>query len=212
MILATAATAWAATAGTSEPASGAKPVRSLAEIRNEQVVRQHWDLSCGAAAIATLMTYQLDRPVSERQVAVALLRRTSPLRVRMRLGFSLLDLKRYAADQGFAAEGYGGMTLEDALAMAPLIVTIRANGYRHFVILRGRRGDRLLIADPAFGNRTLTTDAFGTAWVNGIGFVVHSPGQPRPPNHMGAPAELFLQPAASSIRASESSLTGGKGL
>jgi hypothetical protein len=42
----------------------AGPVRSLQEIRQEGVVIQKWDTSCGAAALATVLTYSLQDPVS----------------------------------------------------------------------------------------------------------------------------------------------------
>ena len=180
---------------------GAKVVRSMLEIRNEGVIRQQWDISCGAAAVATLITYQLGHPVTERQVVAAMLRRTSPALVRQRLGFSLLDLKNYAATQGFAAAGYAGMTLSDLDAMAPAIVPIRWRGFRHFVIYRGRSGDRVLIADPAFGNRTLPDTTFQAAWAGDIGFVVFDPAHPHAPNRMGAPAALFLAPRGQDARA-----------
>ncbi|MBV9995123.1 MAG: hypothetical protein JO127_07910 [Caulobacteraceae bacterium] len=200
------AAAAAVSAGAQEPAPpGAKLVRTLFEIRNEGVIRQKWDLSCGAAAVATLLTYQLGRPVTERQVATAMLRRTGPLLVRVRLGFSLLDLKNYAASQGFAAAAFGGMTLEDLDARAPGVVPIRAHGFRHFVVYRGRRDGRVLIADPAFGNRTLPEQAFERVWANGIGFFVFDSADPHPPNRLGAPAELFLVPGLETRRAATAS-------
>src|SRR5262245_38318626 len=100
----------------------AAEVQSLLDLRNDGVVRQHWDLTCGAAAIATLLNGQFGRQVSERQVAVAMLRKTNPVLVRVRLGFSLLDLKHYAAAEGLEARGYSGLSLDEALTMAPLIV------------------------------------------------------------------------------------------
>lgn len=175
-----------------EEPTGAKAVRSLAEIRNAQVVRQHWDLSCGAAAIATIFTYQLNRPVSEYAVAKDLLSATDPLLVRQRLGFSLLDLKRYAERQGLNAAGFGNLQLDELLAIAPAIVAVHINGYNHFVVLRGRRGDRILLADPAFGNRTMSVDSFRDVWTSGIGFVVAERGRGQMPNRMGAPAGLFI--------------------
>ena len=71
-----------------------EPVRSLREIRQEKVVVQQWDTSCGAAALATLLRYQHGLPLSEKQIAEAMLRRTSPLKVKTRGGFSLLDIPR----------------------------------------------------------------------------------------------------------------------
>jgi predicted double-glycine peptidase len=78
----------------------AKAVRSLLELRDQALVRQHWDLSCGAAAVATLLTYQWNDPVTERQAALGMLRAGDARLVRARLGFSLLDLKRFAATRG----------------------------------------------------------------------------------------------------------------
>lgn len=192
---------WLAAIGMALVASNAHPAaRSMAELRNEGVVRQHWDLSCGAAALATLMTYQLGHPVTEREAALAMLRRTSPNLVRQRLGFSLLDLKIYAATQGLGAAGFSDMTLDDLDAVAPAIVPIRWRGFRHFVVYRGRRGDRVLIADPSFGNRTLPDWAFRSAWAGGVAFTVFDPDRPQAPNRMGAPAELFLTPTQQTQR------------
>lgn len=195
-------TAGAAANGAAGPGGrGAKVVRSILELRDQQVVRQKWDLTCGASAIATVLTYQLGRPVSEREVAVAILRRTTPSLVRSRLGFSLLDLKVYAATQGLAAAAFDGMSLDDLDEMAPAIVPIRPHGFRHFVVYRGRIGDEVLIADPAFGNRTLSEAAFLKLWASGIGFVVFDPADPHPPNRMGGSPSLLLAPAASVQRA-----------
>jgi predicted double-glycine peptidase len=199
IVLVTIAANPSAAAGAVDARPGAKPVRSLIELRNDGVVRQHWDLTCGAAAIATLMTYQLGHPVSERQVAVTMLRKTNPVLVRMRLGFSLLDLKHYAAAEGFEASGYGALTLDDAARMAPIIVPIREHGFRHFVVLRGLSGDRVLLADPAFGNRSLTAAVFEAQWANHVGFAVVDPRDPHPPNRMGSAP--VLAPAGQALRA-----------
>jgi predicted double-glycine peptidase len=67
---------------------------SLKEIREEGVIRQQWDTSCAAAALATVFTYTFNDPVTEREVASGLLRQTEPLKVRHRGGFSMLDMKR----------------------------------------------------------------------------------------------------------------------
>ncbi|MDB5459072.1 MAG: peptidase bacteriocin processing [Caulobacteraceae bacterium] len=183
------------------PSAGqAKAVRSLLELRNEGLVRQQWDLSCGAAAVATLMTYQLGDPVSEKQAALGMLQVADARLVRARLGFSLLDLKRFAASRGFAAAGFAGLTLEDLLAMAPVVAPIRVRGFGHFVVVRGRRGDRLLLGDPAFGNRTMPVGDFLKVWTSRVGFIVYRPDDPHPANRMGAPPELFTAPTGAAVR------------
>jgi uncharacterized protein len=149
-----------------------QPVVSLAELRHATVVMQRWDLSCGAAAIATLLTYDLGDAVTERAAAEAMLGRTDPLQVRVQGGFSLLDLQEYAHSRGHDAEGYGGLSFEDVVAMAPVIVPIDVHGYDHFVVLRGVSGDRVVLADPAFGRRTMASASFTRAWRLKVAFVV----------------------------------------
>src|SRR5689334_2013631 len=55
--------------------SGRRAVKSLLEMRQERTVVQQWDLSCGAAALATLLSYQHGDFVSEREIAKGLMRR-----------------------------------------------------------------------------------------------------------------------------------------
>lgn len=154
---------------------GAEPVRSLVEIRRDGVIVQHWDNSCGAAAVATVLTYGLDHAVSEKAVAQAMLQRTDPLRVRVRGGFSLLDMKRFAESRGFKAEGYRGLTIDDLVRMPSAIVPIDEYGNPHFVVVRAKQGETLDIADPAFGNRRMSIERFREVWKDGIGFVITRP-------------------------------------
>lgn len=155
--------------------SEAQPVRSLLEIRQEGVVVQQWDSSCGAAALATVLTYALKDPVSERMVAEEMLRRTDPLRVRVRGGFSLLDLKRFAEARGYSAAGYRNLGLDELLKMQSPIVPINEHGYPHFIVVRGLNDGLLDVADPAFGNRKMSIERFTKAWQGGIGFAVTRP-------------------------------------
>jgi predicted double-glycine peptidase len=148
------------------------PVRSLLEIRRENVVIQKWDISCGAAALATILTYRFNDPVEERTIAEAMLRRTDPERVKSQGGFSLLDLKRFAESRGYRAAGYRGLRYEDLLRLDNPIVPIQTNGLHHFVVVRGVDDGRVHLADPAFGNRTMSKRAFERAWFDGMGFVV----------------------------------------
>jgi uncharacterized protein len=150
----------------------AGPVRSLLEIRRENVVMQAWDASCGAAALATVLTHTFADPVAEKSVARDMLRRTDPLRVKVRGGFSLLDMKRYLESRGYTASGYRGLSVEELAAMRSPIVVISEYGDPHFVVVRAIREGRVLLADPAFGNRSISLERFRAAWQEGIGLVV----------------------------------------
>ncbi len=161
----------------------AEPVKSLLEMRQENVVLQEWDLSCGAAALATLLRYQYGDAVTEKEIATALLNRQeyldNPELVKQQEGFSLLDLKRVAEAHGYRGIGLGKMTLAGLERRAPILVSVQIRGYSHFVVFRGRQKNRVLFADPAWGNRTMTVEQFERAWIDHpeigrIGFVVHS--------------------------------------
>ena len=151
---------------------GRTDVRSLQEIRQDRVVRQRWDLSCGSAALSTLLTFDLDDPVSEGEIIASILQRADPVRIRARQGFSLLDLKRFAVARGHEAEGYGRLDVAQLARLAPAIVPTIIGGVDHFVVVRGIREGHVLLADPGFGNRTMTVERFESIWPRRIAFVV----------------------------------------
>jgi hypothetical protein len=172
-------------AGEAARAEGSRAVTSLLEFRQQNVVLQEWDLSCGAAALTTLLRYQHGDQVTEKAVATELVNRpeyiANPELVQIREGFSLLDLKRYVDARGYRGIGFGKMTLADLVDRAPILVPIRTRGYNHFVVFRGHLGNRVLLADPAWGNRTMTDIQFDRAWINypqigRVGFIVESQG------------------------------------
>lgn len=187
--------------GCSFASYGAKPVTSILEIRQSNVVIQAWDLSCGAAALATILNYQHGDPISEREIAIGMMTREeyleNPMIVNLREGFSLLDLKRFVDTRGYKGVGLGQMTLKDLIADAPMIVPVNLQGYQHFVVFRGVLGNRVLLADPAFGNRTLLRSTFEKAWIEyaelgRVGFVVKRTDNLIPPNRLEPSPDDFV--------------------
>jgi predicted double-glycine peptidase len=175
-------------------------VKSLLEMRHAGVMIQNWDLSCGAAALGTILNYQYDDPVSEREIAKRLINRDEyledPSLVKRRLGFSLLDLKRSVDARGYKGIGYGKLEIEDLIERAPVIVPIKLR-YNHFVVFRGMRGNRVLLADPGWGNRTVTLEEFEHAWLTypefgRVGFVVAQRDGTLPPNRLAPRSDDFV--------------------
>ena len=165
------------------------------------MVLQHFDLSCGAAALATLLAFQQDDPVGEREVALGLMGRPeyleTPELVTVRQGFSLLDLQRYVEGRGYRGRPLGGLEYADLPGLAPLIVVIEEAGYNHFVVYRGRMLDRVLLADPAFGTRTMRVDQFEHAWISHgklgrVGFVHGADRRPTTARPLAPRPEEFL--------------------
>jgi uncharacterized protein len=144
-----------------------------ADIRKRTLIRQGWDISCGAAALATLMTFHHNKPVTEIAITLTLLKNTDPNQVRDRGGFSLLDLKRYVKAIGYKGSGYGNMKIKDLEDFAtPAILPVRIRGFDHFVVFRSIISERILLGDPAFGNITLTFNEFDKIWRSKIAFYV----------------------------------------
>lgn len=181
-------------------AQAREPVRSLLEMRQENVVIQKWDVSCGAAALATILHYQHGDPVDEKSVAEGMLRRTDPLRVKFRGGFSLLDLKRYADSRGLTARAYLSVQLDDLERFGAAIVPVDFRGYPHFVVFRGRIGNSILLADPAFGNRVVDVQRFERAWQQNIAFVVSRTDGSPAPHTLGIRAADFVSAPAPTLR------------
>ncbi len=201
-----------------------KRVKSFKDLREEGVVLQKLDYSCGAAALATLFSGFFQEKVTEDIViGFIFIHGQTPeeglKKYFRRKGFSLLDLKRFAEFRGYKAAGYKEMTLEDLVGIlnedrVPVLVSINPLGFNHFVVVRGIRGDRIFLADPAVGNTTMSLSRFQDTWVDGIGFVVTSRPLAMAPRTAPSDDELAWITAAgapgASSRANPSSLVASE--
>jgi predicted double-glycine peptidase len=151
---------------------------SLKDLRDRNVVKQQLDYSCGAAALATLLTYYFGEEVSEQELLQILVSRLTKdeQRLRAQRGFSLLDLKHVAQAKGYRAAGFK-LTIEQLKQLAaPVIVFVQPLGYQHFAVLRGIDRGRVFLADPARGNLRMSIGRFLSEW-DGIIFVLGKPGE-----------------------------------
>ncbi len=155
------------------------PVTSMKAARYRSTVRQQYDFSCGSAAVATLLTHHYGYPVTEQMAFQEMFLRGDQARIR-REGFSLLDMKRFLAAHGFAADGFQQPLDNLVKAGFPAIVLVNEKGYHHFVVVKGVQAGRVLLGDPSGGTRALARPAFEAMWLNQLLFVIHDrPGQPR---------------------------------
>lgn len=144
-----------------------RPLQSIKDLRDANVVKQRFDYSCGAAALATMLRYGFGDAVSERQILIDLFTGLSDddRRTAERTGFSLLDLQRVARARGYEAEGFRLEPGQLSMLGGPVIVYIEPRGYKHFAVLRGIRGDRVYLADPSRGNIRMSMDTFLDSWL-----------------------------------------------
>lgn len=165
-------------------------VTSMKEARFKNVVKQRFDFSCGSAALATLLSYHYDFPISEIEVFDSMILFGDEQKIRTR-GFSLLDMKEFLERQGFSSNGFKAPLDAFRQAKIPGIVLINLKGYLHFVVVKGVNETEVLVGDPAFGMKTYARDEFEDMW-NGISFVIQ--------NKSIAANESFNAPEAWKVR------------
>lgn len=146
------------------------PVAPLADVRFTGVVRQRYDFSCGSAALATLLRYHYGFKADEAVAFRGMWGKGDQAQIR-RVGFSLLDMKRWLASRGLSADGYKVDLPTIERTGVPGIALIAVKGYRHFVVVKGVRGNEVLLGDPSTGLTVMPRGEFLQAW-NGIYFVL----------------------------------------
>ena len=149
------------------------PGISLHEAKMHSTLIQQFDFSCGSAALATLLTYHYNTPVTEQIVFEEMFAHGDQQAIR-KSGFSLLDMKRFLASHGFVADGFELPLDKLQEAKLPAIVMVNEKGYNHFVVVKGIRNGRILLGDPANGTRAVMRSEFDAIWQNRLLFVIHN--------------------------------------
>ena len=145
-------------------------VKSFQEKKYAATLAQQYDFSCGSAALATLLTYNYNIPVSEQEVFNNMIEHGDK-KVIAKSGFSLLDIKNYLTRRGIELNGYRAPLEKLAQVRLPAIVLVNVRGYSHFVVLEGIRDGWVLLSDPANGMRDEPLGEFESQW-SGIFFLI----------------------------------------
>ncbi len=147
-------------------------VWSMRELKVRSVILQKYDYSCGSAAVATLLTYHYEHPLTEETTFRMMFDHGNQEKIRQE-GFSFLDMKRFLEAHGYPADGFQ-VSLDDlSKAGIPAIVLMVDKGYHHFVVVKGMRGDKVLLGDPAVGLRVVPREQFEASWPSRVVFVIH---------------------------------------
>lgn len=131
-------------------------VQSWKQQKDEGVVKQDLDYSCGASSLATVLTYFYQKPTSERQILDDMALSDAMA--------SFADLAAVSQKYGFVAKGVA--TDYDTLAklQIPAIVYLQHRRSDHFSVVRAIDGDKVHLADSSWGNRTLSRRQFENMW------------------------------------------------
>lgn len=136
---------------------GRLPIRTWKEMRDDQVIHQHRDFSCAAAALATLLTFHYGLNVTEDDV-IGVVGKDAWL--------SMSDLRLAAGHYGFKTIGLAMDVEQLRKIKVPVIVYVKTTGspLPHNAVLRGIDEQRVWLADPAYGNLSLTFSDFKSKW------------------------------------------------
>ena len=160
-----------------------RTVKNWKAIRNQNIVMQQRDYTCGAAVLATMMRYYWKENVTEQKLLVQLVKMLSQNEIKDRLinGLTIVDLRKLAVENGFLAT-IGRLSFKELTeSKIPLIVAITHNDRKHFVIFRGFDGQWVYLADPSRGNIRVPPSQFVEEWQkHTILVVIKRSGQPDP--------------------------------
>ena len=136
-----------------------KEVKSWIEFKNERLIRQNYDYSCGSAALATILSHYYDTNISEQMILAGILEIKGVTKEVSALenqegnnGLSFYDLSQYVSSHGFKAIGIALGIEELRKLQIPVIVFVKIRKREHFTVLKKMDEKYAYLADPSFGN------------------------------------------------------------
>jgi len=131
-------------------------------LRFEATVPQHFDYTCGASSVATVLTHYWSRPTSEEDAVEALKQRYSldEIAKRRETGLSFDDLVFIVERFGFQAQGAKIAVDQLGKLQGPVVVQLSNPKFQHFVVLRRVGEGVFYVADPIVGNFPMSAAEF----------------------------------------------------
>jgi len=136
-----------------------KPIRSWTEMRDDNVVKQQFDTSCGAAALATILNVFYREDTNEADLMDIM---------GLKGAYSFADLSYASNEHGYKATPIFAQFDTLKKLQVPVILFINNFGQGHFTVFRGTDGETIWLGDPAWGNVYLSKHDFEKRW-NQIG-------------------------------------------
>ncbi|EAH8539939.1 peptidase C39 [Campylobacter upsaliensis] len=136
-------------------------VKSYQEIKNEKVIRQNYEESCGAASLATLINILDDSNLTE----LDLLKAMSGQQLYTDM-VSFADLNDAVKKLGFQSKSYKiDRKILESIISVPILVKIEDDPrFPHFVIIINHKGNYLQIFDPSYGEYISSKREFYSVW------------------------------------------------
>jgi predicted double-glycine peptidase len=149
----------------------ARPIESYRAAKFKNLVKQKLEFSCGAASLATILTYYWGRPTQEAEILELVEPRyTGALREELKNeGMSADDIAYAAVRLKFQAVPLAVAPQELKNLKAPVIIHTKRGKLEHFSVLKYVDNGRYLLADSIVGNRILNEKEFNIQY---SGFII----------------------------------------
>lgn len=136
-------------------------VKSYQELRNQKVIRQNYEESCGASALATLINLIDDNNLTE----LDLLKLMSQKELYTDM-VSFADLEEAVKKLDFKNNSFLiNRQILNELINIPILVKIESDPrYPHFVVIINHKGAFLQVLDPSFGEYISSKREFYSVW------------------------------------------------
>lgn len=132
-------------------------VRSWKALRDQNIVKQDLDYSCGAASLATILNSYYGKQVSEAELLEAMNKEDGMA--------SFADMATVLRQYGFKGVGMALSFEQLAKLKMPAVVYLRHRGDDHFSVLRGVNSEGYIhLGDPSWGNRIFAKNKFLAMW------------------------------------------------
>lgn len=171
--------------GVELPSDGARPTKSWVEKRDQGIVKQTFDASCGATSLANILNNYYGLKTNELDVLAA-------MRLDRPRLYSLKDIGNAVNALGFKpiyfASDYDTLTK----LKIPVIIYIESIDGGHFSVLRDIDDSYVWLNDPAWGNVRKTKAQFLKLWLSnnglgkGLGVVREEADDNVDPNYFGS--------------------------
>lgn len=136
--------------------AGQVPVKSWKTLRDQKIVKQDQDFSCGAASLATLLNQFYGQNTTEEAILKAMAKEDGMA--------SFEDMARVMPNFGFRAQGFAASWEQLTRLKIPVVVYVKHRKDDHFSVLRGIDANTVWLADPSLGNRTYSREQFLEMW------------------------------------------------
>ena len=167
-------------------------VKSYQELKNENMIRQNYEQSCGAASLATLLNMSNFKQFTELEILQAM--NEKALNTDM---VSFSQLIATLEKLGFEGGAYQiERTSLDKLVGLPLLVKIEDDPrFPHFVIIINHKGDFLQILDPSSGAYISSKREFFSLWDRDKkgGFVLMVPSKTQKQSKLNLPNKTHFE-------------------